>query len=231
MEGPINVTDDAFERAVVQSPLPVVAVLWERSGSRADDLRAVLEAIAQSYSGEVRVVRLEASDAPQAHAEYVTGSLPQFLFFRDGQLLARMRGLPTEKALSPWVEYLLGRGPAPAASQPKTTAPSKPVAVTDADFDSVVLNADLPAVVDFWAAWCGPCRTLAPVVERVAADYAGRVLVAKLDVEANPATAQRFGAMSIPTLVFFRNGQEAGRMVGAQAEEVVRANVEALVGG
>ena len=228
---PINVTDAAFDRAVVAADRPVVAIFWSRQDPKAEQLRQVAEATAQKYGGEVRVARLEADDAPETRARYDVDALPEFLFFRGGELVARARGYPSLNALEPWIEYLLGRGPAPAARQKTAPEPSsaEPVTVTDATFDRVVLQAGQPVLVDFWAAWCGPCRMLAPVIEKLAAEFAGRAVVAKLDVEANPATAQRYRAMSIPTLVFFEDGQEADRLVGAQPEGVIRSRLQALL--
>ena len=80
-------------------------------------------------------------------------------------------------------------------------------AVTDTEFDSKVLKSDKPVLVDFWATWCGPCRMIAPVVEQLAGEYAGRVRVAKLDTDANPATTVRYGVRSIPQVLFFKNGK------------------------
>lgn len=87
--------------------------------------------------------------------------------------------------------------------------------VTDATFESEVLQAEKPVLVDFWAPWCGPCRTIAPTVEQMAQKYAGRAKVVKVNVDDNPRIAQQFQIMSIPTLMVFKNGSAIKRQVGA----------------
>ncbi len=103
------------------------------------------------------------------------------------------------------------------------------VVVTDDNFDSVVTNGDKPAVVDFWAAWCGPCRMIAPHVEALADEYAGKAIVAKLDVDTSRQTAMKFGIQSIPTLLFFKNGRVADRLVGVADRKVIKAKLDALL--
>jgi len=101
--------------------------------------------------------------------------------------------------------------------------------VTDQTFDAEILKSDKPAVVDFWAAWCGPCRMIAPHIEALADEYAGRVVVAKLDVDANRNTARNFGIQSIPTVLFFKNGQVVDRVVGTVDRKVLASKVQALL--
>ena len=88
--------------------------------------------------------------------------------------------------------------------------------VADADFEERVLNSETPVLVDFWAEWCGPCRIIGPTVEELASDYAGRLTVAKVNVDESQATAMRFGVRSIPTLILFKNGEASETAIGAQ---------------
>lgn len=103
------------------------------------------------------------------------------------------------------------------------------VVVTDDTFDSIVVNSGKPAVVDFWAAWCGPCRMIAPHIEALAQEYAGRAVVAKLDVDSSRHTAMKFGIQSIPTLLFFKGGKVADRLVGAVDRKAIKAKLDALL--
>lgn len=100
----------------------------------------------------------------------------------------------------------------------------QPVAVaSEQDFDELVRDATVPVLVDFWAAWCGPCRMVAPEMEKLARERGDRVIVAKVDTEALPSVAQRFGIRSIPTMVLFKSGNEARRLSGAMpAAEIAR---------
>jgi thioredoxin 1 len=103
--------------------------------------------------------------------------------------------------------------------------------VTDAEFESEVLGSEQPVLVDFWAGWCAPCRMIAPMVEDLAVEMSGRVRVLKMDIDANPDTPGRFGIMSIPTLIIFKNGQPAERTVGYRSnlKGDLREKLEALV--
>jgi len=93
--------------------------------------------------------------------------------------------------------------------------------VSDQDFVGSVVDSELPVLVDFWADWCGPCHIVAPVVEEIATEQAGRLRVAKLNVDQNPNTAQRYGIQSIPTLILFSGGEEKGRVIGAQGKDAI----------
>jgi len=106
---------------------------------------------------------------------------------------------------------------------------SKPLVVTDATFAVDVERAPLPVLVDLWAPWCGPCRMVAPVLEELAGEMAGRLLVAKLNVDENPATAARFGVSSIPTLLLLKAGREIDRIVGAQSKPEIARRVERAI--
>ena len=101
---------------------------------------------------------------------------------------------------------------------------------TDANFEDEVLNSDQPVLVDFWATWCGPCRTIAPTIEKIAADYDGRAKVVKLDVDNNPQTAMKYGIRSIPSLLFFKGGRPVDQMVGVVPERVLADKLDALAG-
>ncbi len=102
--------------------------------------------------------------------------------------------------------------------------------LTDDNFEEEVLNADEPVLVDFWATWCGPCRQIAPIVEDLADEYEGRAKVGKVDVDENPQTAQEYGVRSIPTLMFFKDGEAQEQVVGAAGKQSLKENLEALVG-
>ena len=100
------------------------------------------------------------------------------------------------------------------------------VHLTDQNFEHEVLHSETPVLVDFWAEWCAPCRMLAPVIEQINDDYAGRVKVAKLDVDAAPVISAQLGVMSIPTVILFVNGKAAQRMVGFLPKPSLKAKID-----
>ena len=102
---------------------------------------------------------------------------------------------------------------------------AKLVQVTDNTFDAEVLKPDIPVLVDFWAEWCGPCKMIAPFLEQIAEEYAGKVKVVELDVDSNNQTAMQFGVRGLPTLLLFKNGQTVERLVGAMPKERLLAHI------
>jgi thioredoxin 1 len=103
--------------------------------------------------------------------------------------------------------------------------------VSDSNFETDVLQSDRPVLVDFWAAWCAPCRMLAPTVEAVAEKYANNARVFKLNVDENPSVSQRYGIKGIPTLILFKGGKEEERVVGATSKEAIARMIDKHVGG
>ena len=104
------------------------------------------------------------------------------------------------------------------------------VEVTDSNFDQDVLKSEQPVLVDFWAAWCGPCRAIAPIVDELATEYAGKLKVTKMDVGRNSATPMRYGVRGIPTLLVFKGGQVKEQIVGYVAKEQIQKALDKHVG-
>jgi len=101
--------------------------------------------------------------------------------------------------------------------------------ITDATFDEVVLKSDKPVLVDFWAAWCGPCRMVGPVIEEISGEYEGKAVVGKVDVDANQEFAAKYGVRNIPTVLVFHKGEIVGRQVGVSPKNVYTEAIDALL--
>ncbi|MFV0530113.1 MAG: thioredoxin [Flavobacteriales bacterium] len=101
--------------------------------------------------------------------------------------------------------------------------------VTDATFEEVVLKSDKPVLVDFWAAWCGPCKMIAPAIDALATDFEGKAVIAKVDVDNNNESAASYGVRNIPTILFFKGGEIVDKHVGIATKDVLEAKLDALV--
>ena len=177
---------------------------------------------------------------------FQVGGLPALVTVRGGEALTTAESV-TAAELNQHVAYLLGTGPCPELkAQPRAStagaspaspsaagaasAPNHPIIVTDATFEAEVLRAREPVLIDFWAPWCGPCRMVAPVVEKLAAELAGRLRVVKVNTDENPRLSREYEIQSIPTMMIFRGGQLVTRWAGAAPEPAIRQRLRQAVG-
>jgi thioredoxin 1 len=103
------------------------------------------------------------------------------------------------------------------------------VEITDANFDELVLKSDKPVVVDFWAAWCGPCRMVGPIIEEMSGEYDGKAVIGKVDVDQNPGVSAKFGIRNIPTIIFVKNGEIVDKSVGAVPKAQLTSKLDAIL--
>jgi thioredoxin 1 len=243
---PIHTNEQSIER-VLRAGVPVVLVFWSRPCPPCEQLDPLLERLAADYAGKALIAKVDVRDNPGLVRRYGITHLPGLVFVRQGAPVAQGRGAASEAVLRAWLEHLvtgrprpsLPEGPSvplggaaprapegarrPAAARGAAPTPgAAPLDLTDATFDQVVGSSAQPVLVDFWAPWCGPCRMIEPTIMRLAQEFAGRATVARLNVDENPRTAQRFNISSIPALLIFRQGQVVERLFGAQPAPVIR---------
>lgn len=233
---PLNTNDQSIDR-VINAGLPVLLVAYR--GALPNAVDDALKQIARAEAGNLLVAKLDATANPQTAAQ-LSGTLPALVAYQHGETVASVGGFDAA-ALYAYADFLAGRGPRPAVrtsapesartngSAASSSAPTKPVTVSDATFEREVLQSELPVLVDLWAPWCAPCRMIAPVVEKLAAEYAGRLKVVKLNVDENPQVSLRYQVQGIPTLLIFHNGKVADRLVGAAPEPMLRSHVDAVL--
>lgn len=223
-DSPITTDDRSVDRVLGQK-LPVVLYLFDTPNKSIDD---ALSSAAREYAGELLVTRVNARENPATHARFGQPALPALITLDEGSVESKAASIRAED-VDGYVDFLLGQGPKPletvAEAERKTQSGAAPQVTSDARFAQDVLQSPVPVLVDFWAPWCGPCRMIAPSLERLAERYAGRLKIAKLNVDDNPQMARQYQANSIPLLVLFKNGQPVGRLVGAHPEP----NIERLV--
>ncbi len=243
IEAPIHVNEANLPR-VLAARLPVMLVFWQNDCAACERLAPALERLARRYAGRGLVVKVNVADEPGLARRFRIDRLPTVILFnREGQETARAVGAGPEEGWAAWLDYLTGNrkerptlpsgpsaplyretppSPADEAAPPRASAAAtgagaatRPITVTDASFDQLIRTSRVPVLIDFWAPWCGPCKMIAPAVEALAREFVGRAVVGKLNVDENPEVAGRFGIMSIPTLLIFKNGRVVDQIVGA----------------
>ncbi|MFP4322134.1 MAG: thioredoxin [Anaerolineales bacterium] len=208
---------------------PVLLLLTHGSGGAHSDVNKALQA---AEKAGLTVMRVDV-DAETDYAEkFQVGKHPVLLALHNGEVIARR-----SRPWGPDADAIIERARAlfqptnviAQAEEAVATKQDEPLDVTDQTFMRDVIESELPVVVDFWAEWCGPCRMVAPILEKLAKEYAGRVRVAKVDVDANPGLSQQFRIQSIPTMMFVKEGKIVGQTAGAAPEAALRDVFEQLI--
>ncbi len=239
---PIHTNEQSIDR-VLGAGLPVLLVFWRDDCPPCKQLDPELDRLAAAFAGTALIARVNVKDNAALVKRYAIAQLPGLVFIKDRSVIAQGSGAAPESNLRAWLQFLTAGGakpanpsgpsisldgaqPRPASSTPnaQTTAQTanQPITLSDASFDQMVGRSDKPVLVDFWAPWCGPCRMVAPAVEQMAQEFAGRAVVAKLNVDDNPRMAERFDVRGIPALLIFKRGQLVERLVGVQPAAALR---------
>jgi thioredoxin 1 len=239
---PENLTLKADTKSVeiaLDGSLPVLIWLSPEGYSSSSDLRKALEAAATKYKKKLSVFTVDVTENLTLGERFEVGKGPLLVGWYDGEVVKR-RNRPWATDVAGIADSLVELLPVNQVVDDDDEAltekeskdkivNNKPVAVTDATFEADVLKSEVPVLVDFWAEWCGPCRMVAPVLEKLAGEYAGKVRIAKVDVDSNPGLSNAFQIRSIPTLMFIKQGKIVGQTAGALPEPALRDAIEQLL--
>lgn len=223
LDTPITVNDSTFENWILQSPLPVALLFCTPKFPKCQQIQPLWRNLAKEYAEQLLVAQVTVDDNRQWARHYGITALPTTLWLRDGKEVQRAEGLPDQAELQERANALLENRTPRLPEKPKPTFSSAkgPVKLTDTTFHKA-LRDTRPVLVDFWAPWCGPCRMIAPTIEKLAKEMGDRALIAKLNTDENQQTARQYRVMSIPMLLIFRNGKVVDTMVGVQSPPVLR---------
>lgn len=219
---PIHVNDLNWSK-ILQQKQPVLLYLFDQPYPELDKR---LQQLAEQNAGELLITRLNTKENPETYKSYKQPVLPALITLKSGNQQS-MAAPVTVADIEAHAAFILGKGPKPAERTRSST--DLIVNVTDQTFHQTVLQSDLPVLVDFWALWCGPCHMLAPIIQKVAEKYKGKLRVAKLNVDENPQTAATYQTMSIPTLILFKHNQVVGRLVGVQPQLAIERLIEQVL--
>lgn len=209
----VNTNEESIDR-VLGTGLPVMLIFWRPSMPLSPAQEVALAALAEQYTGRALLARIDADKETALAKRFRVATTPLYLLMRNRKPEIALASEAARANVAGWLAHFVEGKPQPVVAQ-QAASDDKPLTLTDANFQQI-LNQPLPVLVDFWAPWCGPCRMVAPSVEKLAQEFAGRAVVGKLNTDENQVTAQRYHVMSIPTLIIFKNGQPVDQIVGAQ---------------
>lgn len=228
-DSPIYTGDASIER-VLNAGLPVVLIFVD--GALPHALEAEMKALAKQHAGRLLLAQVSIKDSPESARRFAVQSTPAVVTIKAGQPHSGTRNISSATQLREHTRYLLGEGPRPVESssppqQAHATGASSgaPVTVTDATFESEVLRSPLPVLVDFWAPWCGPCRMVAPILEKLSREMQGQIKIAKVNVDEHSRYAGQFGVRAIPTMLLVRDGKVIDQWAGALPEAPLRSRL------
>jgi thioredoxin 1 len=235
INSPVITNDQGFAR-LLAAPIPVMFLLWDGTGV-SDELNQALLDLAAREAGQLLVARINAHENPQAARHFNVSQTPVLIGMEESVEVTRLSS-PRPQDIDEHAQFMLGRAPQPRTAPAPGRQPAadsgpaaRPLHISDAAFEEEVLRSETPVLVDFWAPWCGPCHMVAPTLDRLAREYAGRLKVVKVNVDENTHYAGLFGVQGIPTLLLVRAGKVVNRLVGVQPEPYLRAQVERLMRG
>lgn len=232
---PIFTSDQSVDR-VLAAGLPVL--LFFANGQTSASVEETLKTLARQHAGQLLIAQVNVKDSPKTAERYGIRAAPALVAVKSGQPLSQAESVgPVD--VERHVQFLLGRGPRPEMKReaPSGGAPAagaarqaaSPVTVTDKTFEQEVMRSPLPVVVDFWAPWCGPCRMVAPVLDKLAKEWNGKVKIAKVNVDENPVYAGQYGVQAIPTMLVVRDGKIIDRWAGALPEQAMRSRLGGIL--
>lgn len=234
MAEPITVTDDNLD-SLLLGEKPLLLLISNGDGLRGDFLTAFKKAAAEQRG--MIFARLDPTQNPKAAERFEAGGKPVLVGLYCGeQVVRRSKPWGTDMPLA--VEMIQAKmrdlnpdviTPPATDEAAEKTADSAPVTVTDATFQQEVIDYHLPVLVDFWAPWCGPCKMVAPILDKLAGEFAGQIRIAKVNTDENPALAQSFQIMSIPTIMLIKDRTIVFSQPGALPEPALRDLIRQLI--